>query len=414
MRRCPSTRARHRWTGIATRAALAAGVLLIMSLFARASAGEPGATAAGRNAFALELYGRLKDRGGNVACSPFSISETMAMTYAGARGATRDQIARVFHFADGDEALHRGFREAREVLVRETGGAVLFRTANRLWVQKGVDLLPPFQETASAFYGADSGIADFAGNPDGARVTVNAWVAERTSGQVKEILGPDDISPRTRLVLTNAITFQGHWDQPFNPRQTRKLPFHVPEGEAVKVPMMSKQGRYRYAALEHGEALEMTYADGRFAMWLLLPKEGPGGMGRLEGSLSTDGLGPWESRSREQSVFVLLPKFRVDRRQELAEVLSAMGMPLPFQDTADFSGITLGGRLALAGVVHQAVVEVDEEGTKAYAATGAIQESRTLPRFFRADRPFLFLIKERSTGVILFLGRVIDPSLRGS
>ena len=177
--------------------------------------------------------------------------------------------------------------------------------------------------------------------------------------------------------------------------------------------MMSKQGRFRYAALEQGEALEMTYADGRFAMWLLLPKEDAGGMGRLERALTPDALTRWESRFREQSIFVLLPKFKVDRRQELTEVLSAMGMPLPFQDTADFSGIARRDRLALAGVVHQAVVEVDEEGTKATAATGAIQESRTLPRFFRADRPFLFLIKERSTGLILFVGRVTDPSSRG-
>jgi serpin B len=396
-----------------TRLLIAPAVLVACARCLPAAAGQAGRSDVVRasNAFAFDLFHQLKGQSSeNSFCSPWSLSEALAMTCAGARGETRDQIARVLHFPADDDALHAGFAELRLALDSQPRAGVQLRTANRLWVQQGMDLVPSFPETLERRYGAAPGLVDFVRSSERARQTINAWVADRTEERIKDLLARSDVGPLTRLVLTNAIAFQGGWRQPFNPGWTKEAPFDVPDVGAVDVPLMTQQGRFRHADLKVCDMLEMPYADDRFAMLVLLPENAPGALNRLEQALSAETLDQWSAQLKEQSVLVSLPRFRGSSRYKLNEALAAMGMPLPFQRKADFSGITRSEPLHLSSVIHQAVVEVDEQGTKATGAAAANIEGRSLPRFFRVDRPFLFLITERTSGAILFLGRVVHPT----
>jgi serpin B len=367
----------------------------------------------GNNAFALELYHHIsRESRGNVICSPFSITEALAMTYAGARGATREQMAAVLHFPPGDGGPNQELAELRGALGRDPGPGVSLQIANRLWLQHGLDIVPSFIEILRASHVAQPGHVDFVHRPEQARQVMNGWIAEKTGGQIKELLTSDDVVPQTRIVLTNAISFVGKWEKPFNPNWTRPAPFHLPGEKSVEVPLMNQEGRFRYASLnstEVGELLEKTYADQRLAMLILLPPKKPGGLERLERALDAKALGQWIAQLRPRDVLLSLPKFHGSSRQELSSVLAGMGMELAFDDKADFSGITQSEHLCLARVVHEAVVEVDEQGTKAYASSAASQEARSLPTMFRVDHPFVFLITDRMTGAILFFGRVTDP-----
>jgi serpin B len=374
---------------------------------------EPAVAVEGSNAFALELYQRVRrESSGNIACSPFSITEALAMTYTGARGPTKDQIARVMHFRAGDD-LHRELADLRRALTGGTGHSARLQIANRLWVQRGLDVLPSFMKVLEDSYGASPGVADFVHDYEVARRAMNGWVEETTAGRIKNLLGPDDINPHTRMVLTNAIAFEGKWENPFNPRWTKPAPFHVPGGEPIEVPLMTQESRFRYASLPVVKVVEKSYGEGRFAMLILLPANESGGLDRLEQALDAKTLKAWNHQLEPRDVLFSMPKFRGASRYELSQVLSRMGMTLAFKDEADFSGITSSEHLSLARVVHEAVVEVDEQGTKAYASTGASQEARTLPIIFRADRPFLYFIIDRSTDLILFLGRVTNPVQHG-
>jgi serpin B len=385
------------------------GILLAWGGYAISGEVERVKVVEASNAFALDLYHHIKaESSGNVICSPFSITDALAMTYAGARGPTRAQMAKVLHLR-ADAEPHQGFAELRGAIGQRSGTGLDLHIADRLWVQDGLDLVPSFTRILEASYGGRPGLVDFVRHPEAARHAMNDWTTGKTGGQVKELLTSKDVNPRTRMVLTNAISFEGKWEMPFNPIWTKPAPFHVPGGKPVEVPLMMQESRFHYAKLEVGEILEKTYAGQRFAMLILLPREGQEELERLEQALNLKALERWLVQLQPRSVLLSLPKFRGVGHFELSKVLQAMGMRSAFTSDADFSGITGRERLSLARVVHQAVVEVDEQGTKAYASTAASQEARSLPILFRVDRPFLFLITDRSTGVLLFLGRVTNP-----
>jgi serpin B len=361
------------------------------------------------NAFALDLFHHMKSEStGNVICSPYSITEALAMTYAGAHGPTREQMAKVLQLP-ADREPHQGLAELRTSIGQPSVSGLDLRIADRVWLQAGLDVVPSFAGILEASYRSRPGLVDFVRDPEAARRAINDWTTGKTGGQIKDLLTSDDVNPETRLVLTNAISFEGKWKSPFNPKWTKLAPFHAPGGTPVDVPLMMQEGRFRYAKLDVGEILEKTYVDERFAMLILLPREGLEELDRLEHSLNLKALEQWIAQLRPRGVLLSLPKFRGVGRTELSKVLQAMGMQLAFTSDADFSGMTRSERLSLARVIHQAVVEVDEEGTKAYASTAASQEARSLPTMFRVDRPFLFLITDQSTGIILFIGRVTNP-----
>jgi serpin B len=376
------------------------------------------AVVAGNTRFALDLYARLRDAQGNRFFSPYSISTALAMTAAGARGETARQMAATLHLPNDPAQAHAGFA----ALIARVNGAGLPQprpdtlvTANALWLQSGEAFLPAFLEIVSTRYAASLNPLDFAADPEAARKTINAWVEVQTLDKIRDLIGPGVLDRKTSVVLTNAIYFKGAWQSPFREAQTRKdAPFHAPGGRDVPVPMMAQTGSFGYLDGGSFQALELPYQGNGRAMVVLLPKTSDG-LGALEASLTEANLAAWIKGLAPRRVSVELPRFKLSEGFELRDILVALGMADAFApDRADFSGVTGRRDHSLSAVIHKAFVDVNEAGTEAAAATAVVMSRMSAaimpdPISFRADHPFLALIRDRTTGSVLFLGRVLDP-----
>jgi serpin B len=373
------------------------------------------ALVAGNTAFALGLYARLKTADGNLFFSPYSISTCLAMTYAGARGDTATQMAQTLHFDTNQNQLAASFGELQTQLtkVRAKRGIEL-GIANGLWAQKDHPFLPAFLDVAKQKYEANLKQVDFRTRTETARMGINDWVSHQTKGKITDLIKSGALDQMTRLVLANAIYFKGRWAREFDKHNTTNAPFSVSPTRKPPVPMMNLTADVKYAEVEGLQLLELPYAGGDLAMLVLLPRE-TDGLKSMEELLNEQALGRWLAQSREQKVNVLLPKFKLTAQFSLGKTLADMGMTDAFSPRADFSGMDGERDLLISAVVHKAFVDVNEEGTVAAAATGTVMRSmaviRPLPLpTFRADHPFLFLIRDTHSGSILFLGRVVDPS----
>lgn len=390
-----------------------------MRIRARSVVVEPNADrdelVVGGNRFALDLYAKLReaDREANLFFSPMSVSMAMAMAQAGARGATADEIAQTMHFTLPQERLHPA---CRSLLAASRGGAGHeLAVANRLWMQKNYTFLDSFLQTTREHYGAEGERVDFAAHPDEAMRRINQWTSEATRGRIPEAVTRELMNPDLRLVLTNAIYFKGRWLELFDARATQSAPFFTPTGEK-QAPLMSRLDKLsKYAKIDDPdvEILEKEYEDWELSMLVLLPKNEPGSLERLEAALTSENLEKWRQQLRPREVQVFLPRFRFNTGYRLEKPLQAMGMTLAFGDDADFSGIDGVGGLSIFWIVHKATVEVDEVGTVAAASTAGGLGCMAIPEpppVFRADHPFVFLIVDNRTRSILFLGRLTDPT----
>jgi serpin B len=358
------------------------------------------------NRFALELYlRRAAQEEGNLFLSPHSISTALAMTWAGARGETARQMAATLHFDLPAERLHAAFA-THAAGVSGPDRPQEIRLANRLWVQEGQPILEPFADTLERFYAGGVERVDFGAARDEARRHINAWVEERTAGHIPELLLPEHLRATPVLILTNAIYFKGLWARPFDPAATRSAPFHA-AGAERQVQMMGQTGTFAYTEVAAGQVLELPYAGEETSMVLLLPRAA-GGLPALEAALP-GGLEGWLAELKPTSVQVEIPRLKVRGKATLERDLAAMGMPDAFDHRADFSGINGRRDLYIFAVVHEATVLVDEAGTVASGATGVVMGRSARHQVFRADHPFVLLIRHRPSGAILFLGRVIDP-----
>jgi serpin B len=368
---------------------------------------------AGNNKFALELYGKLEDQQGNLFLSPYSISTALAMTSAGARGQTEKQMAEALCFPPmKNEQFHKSFGEIiRQLNASGEKGGYELVVANALWGQKDYKFLPEFLTLVRENYVGDLRQVDFAAQTEAARKTINAWVEGKTKDKIKELIKPGTLDSMTRLVLTNAIYFKGKWAIPFKPEQTKDTPFTLLGGEKVNVPMMNQTGKFGYMEANDIWVLEMPYVNNDLSMVILLPKK-LDGIKELEKELVSDNLAGWLGKIHKREVQVFFPRFKMTSEFELARVLGAMGMPDAFSGKADFSGMTGNRDLFISAVVHKAYVDVNEEGTEAAAATGVTMKLTSIgapPVVFRADHPFIFLIRDNLTGSILFMGRTANP-----
>jgi serpin B len=371
----------------------------------------------GNNQFALDLFAQLRAQtAGNLFVSPYSLSTALAMTFAGARGETEREMARVLHFSLDQTSLHSAYSSLSGALSLGRGDdSERLSVANRLWGQEGYGFLAPYLETTRQHYRAELAEVNFAQESESARQTINSWVEAETAGKIHELIPEGMLGPLTRLVLTNAIYFKGQWKEPFREKQTAEAAFHVSDDKTSDIPLMRRQDDFRYTETGSVQVLEMPYAEGDLAMAVLLPRQADG-LADLERSLTAETLSGWLETLRRREVNVFLPRFRMTSEFELTNVLQAMGMAQAFSPGgADFSGMSTSEDLYLSAVVHKASVDVNEEGTEAAAATGIEFAATALPvakpvPVFRADHPFLFLIRDRKTKSILFLGRVTDPA----
>ncbi len=367
----------------------------------------------GNQAFALDLYQKLRHNQGNLFFSPYSITTALAMTYAGARGNTETEMAQTLHFKLEQERLHETLAVLQNKLnaVQEEGD-VLLSVANALWPQIGYDFLASYLDLVRQFYGVSITSLDY-GNPEVARIQINTWVEDETQGKIKDLIPPGMLDSLTMLVLTNAIYFKGNWANQFDEKRTKDTPFWLTPERAVDASMMTQKRSFRYGGTGGLQVLELPYVGDDLSMVVLLPRE-IDGLNALEDALTTENLSAWTERIWEQEVEVHLPRFKLSSSFNLGETLVAMGMNDAFGD-ADFSGMTGERDLYISEVLHKAFVDVNEEGTEAAAATAVIMTRMSLvdmgPTIFKADHPFIFLIRDKFSGSILFLGRVTDPTI---
>ncbi|HTA31011.1 MAG TPA: serpin family protein [Candidatus Cybelea sp.] len=371
---------------------------------------------AGNTAFALDLYKQLNSGDGNLFFSPYSISTCLAMTYAGARGNTEAQMARTLHFGADQAQLHAAFGDLQKHLNDiQTKKEVELNIANGLWAQREHPFLPAFLDTATKDYAAKVEQVDFRTSFEAVRAQINDWVSDRTKGKIKDLIPAGALNGLTRLVLANAIYFKGKWQRPFEERFTATLPFYVTTNYLTQAKLMQRTDNFGYAETENLQLLEMDYAGRDISMVILLPKRSDG-LKALEDSLNAAQLNAWIGQVRFREVHVFVPKFKLTQQFDLSRTLAAMGMADAFSPAADFSGMDgIKQNLYISSVVHKAFVEVDEQGTEAAAATGVMVKSMAVrrpepPPTFRADHPFLFLLRDTHLGSILFLGRVTNPA----
>ncbi len=380
----------------------------------------------GNNSFALELYAKLQGEQGNLFFSPYSISTALAMTYAGARGLTASQMAQVLHFPvspdeeaeSSPKATDRGQfgsafgRIIKDLNARGRKGGYTLTVANALWGQKGYGFLDEFVKFVRTNYDGRLNEVDFVAATEKARKTINAWVEKKTKDKIKDLIPPGVLDQMTRLVLTNAIYFKGNWASQFKEDQTKDAPFTLADGQKTQAPMMKQTGQFGYMEADAFQGLELPYVDNELSMIILLPKAHDG-LGEFENTLTAENLSQWLSRLLPREVIVSVPKFKATKQFSLASVLAAMGMKDAFSEKADFSGMDGKKDLFISAVIHKAYVDVNEEGTEAAAATGVAMRLTSIgpseTPVFRADHPFLFLIRDNHSGSILFLGRLMNP-----
>lgn len=369
------------------------------------------------NELGFDLYRRLCRNSGNLVISPASLSIALTMTWGGARGETAAQMRQVLHLeGSDDEVMAASGRLLRSL--QDPSRPFVLRIANRLFGEATYGLVPAFVELTRETFDAPIELLDFKGEPEASRLHINQWVEDRTERRIQDLVPSGAIDPLTRLVLVNTIYFLGDWRKPFQSAETYPAFFHLGASSSKLVPTMHQTAPFSIAQKDGVTALELPYQGGRLSMLLLVPDE-IDGLPALEGALDTQRLDMLTNAMRMDFVGLALPKFDVNPAMSLGRNLAAMGMPLAFDDErADFTGIanppSPDDRLYIADVFHKGFVRVDEKGTEAAAATPAVMLTRGLPeppqRSLDVDRPFLFLLRDNTSGLVLFLGRVSDPS----
>ena len=380
------------------------------SVTPKTSARDQTSVVASATRFALDLYARLRQKKGNLFLSPWSITTALAMTYAGAHGNTAVQMAKVLHFHMAQSRLHPAIG-AIQAQLKSTKDSEL-AIANRIYPELDVALLPAFVRLIKTAYGSALRQLDYKKHPRISRKTINAWVEHMTRGRIRTLLHDGDINADTRMVLVNAIYFKGRWIHQFPKHATRPADFHTTSGKTATIPMMHQQSMFRYRSLPDMQLLELPYAGNRLSMVILLPRR-TRGLTAIEKGLSVGKLNRMLSLLRLQKVNLYLPRFKLGTRFELGKALKVLGMPQAFSDAADFRNMTRSEPIKISKVIHQANCDVTEKGTVAAAATAVVMvrivAKSPAPPVFRADHPFLFLIRDHTTGVILFLGRLVRP-----
>ena len=370
------------------------------------------AVIAANNQFALDFYSNVTQQdSSNIFFSPWSISSAFAIAYEGARGTTAEEIQSVFSFAADDSVRRSSFAAVQKDL-NENDGNYTLNTANALWVKEGYQLSEDYVSTARQYYDSEVANVDFIGNEGVGQI--NKWIESKTNNKIKDLIPPGSTNELTRLIITNAVYFNGTWSIEFDEADTSEEDFHVSANKTVTVPMMKLDKKFfNYAETDELQILEMPYQGGKVSMLLLLPHNGTD-VSSIEQSLTLDKLEQLRGELQNQTIDVNIPKFKLETDYTLNSMLEDMGMPTSFnENAADFSGITEEERLFIAAALHKAFVDVNEKGTEAAAATGITIETTSYQPIpvFRADRPFLFIIQDSETGNILFMGRVVDPSV---
>ncbi|XP_009883562.1 PREDICTED: ovalbumin-related protein X-like isoform X1 [Charadrius vociferus] len=392
-----------------------------------------GSISAANAEFSFDVFKELKvhHANDNILYSPLSIIAALAMVYLGARGNTEYQMEKVLHF---DKIAGLGGNIQTKVQKSKCGKSVnihiLFKEllsditapkanyslhiANRLYAEKTCPILPIYLKCVKKLYRAGLEMVNFKTASNQARQLINSWVENQTNGQIQDFLEPGSVDLDTVLVLVNAVYFKGIWKTAFKEEDTREFPFSVTKQESRPVQMMFQNGTFKVAAVpaEKMKILELPYASGQLSMLVLLPDD-ISGLEQLENKISFEKLTEWTSPNvmEKKRVKVYLPRMKIEEKYNLTSVLMALGMTDLFSPSANLSGISSAESLKISEAMHEAYMEVNEEGTEMAGSAGVMGDIKHSSKFeeFRADHPFLFLIKHNPTNSILFFGKYCSP-----
>jgi serpin B len=405
------------------------GVRIAMSDLSRDIGPAPDqdvtATMAGMSLFGTDLYNLLASSAGdgNLVFSPASVVTALAMTYAGAKGDTAQEMADTLHFTISADAIHKVFSTLDNTLALRSfqqknaegkDEGVVLKTANSLWAQDGLTFEQAFLDTLAVNYSAGVRLVDYQTAAEAARQAINKWVSGQTNEKIPELLAEGVLDSLTRLVLVNAVYLDATWANQFDPQATADGDFTTLAGETVTAKMMSQSTVLPYASGEGWQAVLLPYLQENLDMMLIVPDEGR--FAEVESQLA-DGLIDHAAGfvKWDLEVALTMPKFKFRTQTYLTQALGTLGMKAAFDPaSADFSGMTKQESLYISDVIHEAYIDVDEEGTEAAAATAVVMRlTSAMPTEqvqLTIDRPFIFAIRDRPTGAILFLGRVTDPT----
>ncbi|MHC1754855.1 MAG: serpin family protein [Methanosarcina sp.] len=371
--------------------------------------------AAANNVFAFDMYSQLAQletgEQGNVFFSPHSISAAMAICYEGAEGTTKEQISNVFYFPANRTVLKVRMERMNDK-INSVNSDYELQTANALWVQDGYPVKEAYIHNVKKYY--DGGVTnlDFVGKPDTSRNTINEWVEARTNDKIKDLVPEGLIKTDTRIIITNAIYFNGKWEHEFDKEMTTKKTFYPTEGEEISVDMMYMSNNFNYGENSKAKIIELPYKGNDLSMYIVLPKDE--NIKKFETDFTVNDYTKLKNNmDSTEDVETTIPKFKFETKTELSDSLIEMGVVDAF-GPANFSGIS-DGPLAISRVIHQTFIDVKEEGTEAAAAT-MVEETVGMSfswdskkREFKADHPFMFFIEDRRTNCILFMGKVEYP-----
>ena len=391
--------------------------LLARSTTPAITAPEYGTFAKDRNTVAIALYKQIASTySGNLVYSPQSVSTALGMAYAGAAGSTKSEMARALGFSQPDALVHAGFNMLDADLAgRGTaggkgadGGAFRFNVANGVFADKTLAAKATFLDTLALNYGAGVKRLDYAGAPDVARAQINAWVAQKTEDQIKNLLPQGSISTDTRMTLVNAVYMNAAWETPFDDKLSSDGSFVAASG-SVTVPFMKRSGKIRFAKVAGATIVELPYDKSGLSMVLVLPPEG--GLSTLESVMTEATLAAMISAVAPDDAELVLPRFKIAGASvSLKQTLGALGMNQAFSAEADFSAIS-GEKLHIGDVIHKAMIDVGEKGTVAAAATAVTFDRTSAVRnYINFNRAFLFAVRDQKSGAFLFMGRLVDPS----
>ncbi|NXW44339.1 OVAL protein, partial [Nyctiprogne leucopyga] len=385
-----------------------------------------GSIGAASTEFCLDVFKELKVQhvNENIFYSPLSIISALSMVYLGARENTRAQIEKVVHFdkitgfEDSIESqcgtsvsVHTSLKDMFTQITKPSDNySVGF--ASRLYAEETYQILPEYSQCVKELYKGGLETISFQTAADQARELINSWVESQTNGMIKNILQPSSVDPQTEIVLVNAIYFKGMWQKAFKEEDTQAVPFRISEKESKPVQMMYQIGSFKMAVIpsEKMKVLELQYASGMMSMLVILPDD-VSGLEQLENAITLEKLMEWTSSNimEERKIKVYLPRMKMEEKYNLTSVFMALGITDLFSSSANLSGISSADSLKMSDAVHEASVEIHEAGSEVVGSTGAGTEASSVSEEFRADHPYLFLIKHNPTDSIVFFGRCLSP-----
>jgi serpin B len=364
------------------------------------------------NRLAFDLLPLVNDQ--NTFFSPYSISSALALAFAGARGQTEEEMMKVLYFSDSQSLFHPAFHKVNQELEKRKNEGIILNIANALWIDRNAELADDFLVLTNLYYGAGDNRLNFLEEPEQSRIKINGWIEEKTEDRIKDILQPGDVTSDTRLILTNAIYFLGSWQHVFSEDLTREEEFFVSPENPQKAHFMKRTGSYLYYSDNELKAVQIPYKERELAMTVFLPAEDTE-LSTLIEKLDYERYHTITNSLSYQRVNLQIPKFTFEARYLLKEVFRKLGMTVPFSAKADFTGMTgEKERFLIDEIIHQSFIEVEEKGTEAAAATAVIMRTTSMldPQeeiLFKADRPFLFFIRDTLSGTVLFTGTLHTP-----